>query len=399
MLGKWRDFYWDMEFNNVVPFWQKNSPDPEYGGFLTWVNRDGSLISGDKSVWFQGRGAWIFSHLYNTVKQDPQWLAIADSGIDFMEKHCFDKDGRMFFIVTRDGKPLRKRRYMFSETFAVVAMAENALAHKDERKLKRAMEIFDAVVRRYYTPDETTPPKGVGDTRPLKGHAMPMILLVTARILRNAASNFAGYEEFCAKAGTMITGFATEVVRDFYRPEFKCLIENVTPDGKFVDEPVGRIVNPGHAIETSWFLMDEAKETGNEELKKNALAILEGSLAIGWDKEYGGMMSFVDCKGYPVEPLEHDMKMWWPHNETLIATLTAFLVTNDNKWFDWHKKAFDYTMSHFPDKEFGEWYGYLHRDGTPSTQIKGSMWKGPFHITRCLIKCATVIDEIMKEAK
>ena len=43
MLGKWRDFYWDMEFNNVVPFWQKNSPDPEYGGFLTCVNRDGSL--------------------------------------------------------------------------------------------------------------------------------------------------------------------------------------------------------------------------------------------------------------------------------------------------------------------------------------------------------------------
>ncbi len=395
-LKKWRNFYWDMEFNDVIPFWEKNAPDTKYGGFLHWLDRDGTPLSGDKAVWIEGRATWLFAHLYNYVEQKDRWLQLSDNGVEFLDKYCFDKDDRMFFAVTRDGKPLRKRRYMFSETFAIIAFAENAIAHHDEKRLQRAIEIFEGVVRRYYKPDATTPPKGYPETRNLKSHSMPMILLATARVLRNAARQFKGYDEFIAKTTRLITDFATEVVRDFYRPEFHCLLENVTPDAKFLDEPVGRQCNPGHAIETSWFLMDEAHEAGNKQLRDDALLIMNDSLELGWDKKYEGLLYFVDCKGLPPEPLEHDMKLWWPHCESLIAMLCAFRATGDQKWLDWHERMFDYTMSHFPDKEQGEWYGYLLRTGEVSTPIKGNMWKGPFHIPRALLKCATVIDEILK---
>ena len=395
ILSEWREFYWNMEFNDVIPFWEKHAPDSECGGFIHCVNRDGSLITDDKAVWIQGRAAWLFAHLYNNVEQKDSWLKLSDSGIDFIDKYCFDTDGRMFFAVTRDGKPLRKRRYMFSETFAIVAFAENAIAHKNESRLKRAMELFEDVVRRYYNPDKTTPPKGWPGTRPLKGHAMPMILLVTSRILRAAANEFSGYENYCTKLTSMINDFAAEVVRDFYRPEFHCLLENVTPDGKFSDTPEGRIVNPGHAIETSWFLMDEAFENGNEHLRDAALKILEDSLEIGWDKQYGGILYFVDCKGFPADPYEHDMKLWWPHNEACIATLAAFRATGDEKWLKWHERVFEITMKNFPDPEFGEWFGYFARDWRVTTPIKGNMWKGIFHVPRALLKCASIIDDIL----
>jgi trehalose 6-phosphate synthase/phosphatase len=45
------------------------------------------------------------------------------------------------------------------------------------------------------------------------------------------------------------------------------------------------------------------------------------------------------------------------------------------------------------DPEFGEWYGYLHRDGRVSTRLKGNMWKGPFHLPRMLWYCWKLLDE------
>jgi N-acylglucosamine 2-epimerase len=83
---------------------------------------DGSLIDDDKAVWIQGRATWLLSPLYNTVEKKQEWLDGAKLGYDFLNKHCFDNDGQMFFHVARDGKPICKRRYFFSETFYVIAL-------------------------------------------------------------------------------------------------------------------------------------------------------------------------------------------------------------------------------------------------------------------------------------
>ena len=79
-------------------------------------------------MWLQGRALWMFSKLYNDVEQRPNWLDAAHHIYDFIIQHGFDADGRMFFAVTADGRPLRKRRYLFTETFAVIGLAEYARA-------------------------------------------------------------------------------------------------------------------------------------------------------------------------------------------------------------------------------------------------------------------------------
>ena len=96
------------------------------------------------------------------------------------------------------------------------------------------------------------------------------------------------------------------------------------------------------------------------------------------------------------EPYEHDMKLWWPHNEALYATLLAHHLTGDQKWSAWYERLHEYSFGHFPDREHGEWYGYLHRDGTVSSPIKGNMWKGPFHLPRMQLYGWKLLEEMKK---
>lgn len=91
------------------------------------------------------------------------------------------------------------------------------------------------------------------------------------------------------------------------------------------------------------------------------------------------------------------MKFWWPQCEAVIATLYAYQATGDAKYLEMHKLINDYTFNHLPDKEYGEWYGYLHFDGSVSQSAKGNLFKGPFHIPRMLLKCSLLCDEILSK--
>ena len=118
--------YRDGLLNDTLPFWTKHCVDREHGGFMMSLDRDGTVVDTDKGVWQQGRFTWLLGELYNNVEQREQWLELAKHGADFMDRHCFDPvDGRMWFHVTREGKPIRKRRYAFSESFAAIAYRRN----------------------------------------------------------------------------------------------------------------------------------------------------------------------------------------------------------------------------------------------------------------------------------
>ena len=175
--------YRDGLLKDTLVFWQKHSPDKKYGGFLTFLDADGTIVGSDKQVWAQGRISWVFSKLCNTVENRREWLDLARHGIDFILKHTFDTDGRMFYSVTREGKPLRKRRYLFSECFAVIAFAEYAKAAGSEEFKKRADDLYKLLLRYSSTPG-LLEPKLIPQTRQLKSHAMPMILLSITQVLR-----------------------------------------------------------------------------------------------------------------------------------------------------------------------------------------------------------------------
>ena len=368
---------------NVMPFWLKNGWDREHGGVYTCVNRDGSLMDPTKSGWFQGRFAFTCSYVYNAVERREEFLAAAKSTLDFIEAHLFDKRGRAYFTLTADGTPLRMRRYVFSECFAAIAMSEYAKATGDRAWAEKALALFKRI-RSFVGDDAMMPPKFEPAFK-AQGHSLTMILINVALRLKDVVSDPALDGQIDASVRSLFDHFV--------HPEFKCVLETVGPNGEFIDTIDGRTINPGHAIETSWFLMEVAEQRGDKALLARALEVLDWSLAWGWDSDCGGggIISFRDCRGLPPQCYEQDMKFWWPHCEALIATQYAHRLTGEGKWLEWHRKVREWTYAHFPDPEYGEWYGYLHRDGSVAQPAKGNIFKGPFHIPRMLARSIELV--------
>lgn len=376
-LKDWADKYRQDLINDIMPFWLNFGLDRENGGVYTCLDREGQVMDNTKSVWFQGRFAFICSYAYNTIEQKKEWLDAARQTLEFIEKYCFDSDGRMFFEVTATGVPLRKRRYVFSETFAIIAMSEYAIASGDNTYAKKALELFKRTLKFVETPG-VLPEKYTSNLK-LKGHSLTMILINTASRLRAAIADSILDEQ--------IERSIQSIVSDFMHPEFEALLETVGPKGEFIDTIMGRTINPGHCIETAWFVLEEAKyRNWDKKLVEIGTTILDWSWKWGWDDVYGGISNFKDCKNMTPQDYSHDMKFWWPQTEAIIATLYALEATNDPKYLEMHEKISEYVYKYFPDTEFGEWYGFLHFDGSVSQSAKGNLFKGPFHIPRMMIK-------------
>ncbi len=384
-LSYWSECYREDLVENIMPFWMQYGVDHEHGGVYTCVDRDGTLMDTTKSVWFQGRFAYICAYAYNHIEQRAEWLDAAKSTIDFIEAHCFDTDRHMFFEVTADGTPLRKRRYVFSESFAAIAMAEYSKATGDKTYAEKAMQIFRDMRRMLTTPG-LLEPKYL-PTMEAQGHSITMILINVANVLRQVCDD----PELEEQTELSIKALA----QYFIHPEYKALLETVGPKGEFIDTINGRLINPGHCIETSWFLLDVAERKGDKELQQLALQIFDWSWDWGWDKEYGGIINFRDCKGFPQQDYSQDMKFWWPQCETIIACLYAYKLTGDEKYLERHRMISEWTYAHFPDHEYGEWYGYLHRDGSVAQPAKGNIFKGPFHVPRMMIRSHLLCNEIL----
>lgn len=385
-LTELASFYKNQLLNSTIPFWFPKSFDEEYGGYLLMRDADGSLIDDDKAVWIQGRATWMLSTLYNTVEQRPEWLAGAKLGYDFLNNYCFDSDGQMFFHVTRDGKPIRKRRYFFSETFYVIAAAAYAKASGDEQAAFNARRVFDKCIQ-YATTPGLLPAKFTG-TRPSKGIGVPMIMMNTAQQLRETIGH--------APCDEWISQWIYEIETYFVKDDIQCVMEQVAPDGSIIDHIDGRTLNPGHAMEGAWFILHEAKHRNNDpHLINLGCRMLDYMWERGWDKEQGGILYFRDVYNKPVQEYWQDMKFWWPHNEVIIATLLAYQMTGKEKYALWHKQVHDYAYSHFLDMQHGEWFGYLHRDGTIAQTAKGNLYKGPFHLPRQEWYCMQLLQSYL----
>ncbi len=373
---------------NIIPFWIKHSIDWEDGGFTFCLDRDGTVIDTDKGVWQTARFTWMILTMYNEVEQKEEWLKIGKHGIDFLEKHCYDENGKMYFIVDKKGDPIRMRRYVYSESFAAIAYAAYYKVTGIEKYKERAIKAFDAFLKYNTTPGMIA--SKFTENRKIRGMGTPMIGIVTAQELRKNLSD----DSYTSQ----ITEWINEIQKYFLNREYKAVMETVGMNGELIDHFDGRTLNPGHAIEGAWFILQEAKRRNNDqELITLGTTMLDWMWEIGWDKEYGGMLYFKDVKGLPVQEYWHDMKFWWPHNETIIATLMAYELTGNEKYSEMHKQVHDWTFKHFPDEEHGEWYGYLHRDGRISVPLKGNIWKGPFHIPRMYLMAWKSCERLMKK--
>jgi N-acylglucosamine 2-epimerase len=372
---QYRDIYRGNLLGDVMPFWIKNSEDKVYGGFFTCLDEKGNVYDTDKFIWLQGRQVWTLSMLYNRVEKNKEWLDLAVQGAEFLKDHGRDEAGNWYFSLTRDGKPITQPFNIFSDCFAAMGFAQLYKATNNEAYKIIAITTFNNIIKRKGNPKGVYNKEFPG-TRPLQGFALPMILC-------NLVLEMEHILDPKVVEDTIQHGIHS-VMEVFYKPEFGLILENVAPDGSFSDSFEGRLLNPGHAIESMWFMMDLAARKGDMELIKKAVDITINTLEYGWDKQYGGIFYFLDVKGHPPQQLEWDQKLWWVHIEALISLLKGYYHTGDERCWHWFEKLHAYTWEHFADAENGEWFGYLNRQGKVLLKAKGGKWKGCFHIPRGL---------------
>ena len=371
--------------DKVVPFWIDKSQDHEFGGYFTCLDRDGSVYDTDKFIWLQGREVWMFAKLYNEVEHKQEWLDCAVQGAEFLKKYGHDGQLNWYFALDREGQPLVEPYNIFSYTFAVIAFGQLAIATGNKEYEEIARKTFDIVLSRVDNPKARWN-KAVPGSRSLKTFDLPMILCNVALEIEPLLE-----PKFLHQT---IDTCLHEVLDVFYRPELGLVVEALGKDGELVDSFDGRKLNPGHAIESTWFIMDLGKRLNRPDLIEKAVEISLAEVEYGWDEQYGGIFYFMDRLGKPRHELEFDQKLWWVHIETLISMLKGYQLTGNPKCLEWFERVHDYTWKHFADPDYPEWYGYLNRRGEVLLPLKGGKWKGCFHVPRGLFNCWKMLEEL-----
>jgi len=370
--------YRESLLKDVIPFWEKYSPDPEFGGYFTCLDREGKVYDEDKFVWLQARQVWTFSMLYNRLEPRNSWLDTARMGMKFLAEHALDANGCTYFSLTREGNPLVQPYNLFSDCFLAMAAGEYARAAEDEEMKDLALALYRKILRRRRKPKGKYE-KAVPGTRPLEGLALPMILANLSMELQWLLTP--------EQAEKTIAECREAVFGRFLDQDRLLLYEFVSPDGRFPDTFDGRLINPGHGIEALWFMMQIAEGQGDRETIDRAVEILLSILDFGWDSQYGGIYYFRDSGGKPTQQLEWDRKLWWVHSESLVALSMAWRLTGNRKCRDWFARVHEYSWERFSDPVNGEWFGYLDRQGRILLYLKGGKWKGCFHLPRALYLC------------
>ena len=378
--------YRDELLQNVIPFWLEKSQDKECGGYFTCLDRQGNVFDTDKFIWLQGREVWLFSMLYNRVEKRQEWLDAAIQGAEFLKKYGHDGNLNWYFSLDRQGNPLVEPYNIFSYTFATMAFGQLSIATGNKEYEEIAKKTFDIILSKQANPKGKWSKAHPG-TRSLKNFALPMILCNLALEIEPLLD-----EAFIKQ--TMETCIH-EVMEVFLRPELGgIVVENVNADGSLSDTFEGRHLNPGHAIEAMWFIMDLGERLKRPELIEKAVETTLKMIDYGWDKQYGGIYYFMDRKGCPPQQLEWDQKLWWVHIETLISLIKGYQLTGSKECLAWFEKVHNYTWQHFKDPEYREWWGYLNRQGEVLLDLKGGKWKGCFHVPRGLYQVWKTIEKI-----
>src|SRR5690606_19119469 len=245
-----------------------HSRDP-VGGYFTCLTREGEAYDTDKFVWLQARQVWRFSMLYNQVEKKQEWLDLALHGADFLEKHGRDESWNWYFSLTREGKPLTQPYNIFSDCFACMAFGQLYKATGTRRYAEIALHTFNNILARQDDPKGQYQ-KVYPGTRPLQSFSLPMILSNLVLEIEDLLDPL--------MVDTTIDRAIHAVMDVFYQSEHGLILENVTPEGKFSDSFEGRLINPGHAIEGMWFMMDLASRRSDQSLARKAVDITLNTL-------------------------------------------------------------------------------------------------------------------------
>ncbi|MBN1271204.1 MAG: AGE family epimerase/isomerase [Candidatus Aminicenantes bacterium] len=376
-------------FEDVLPFWFQFSPDRDYGGTFSCLDREGNIYDTDKFVELLARQVWIFSKLYNRWEQKSDWLDMASIGSGFLSSFGRDDTGNWSFSVDRTGRVLKAGGGYACACQAAMAFSQYGLASGEEQPQEIALETFRSLCHSMEHPED--------DVSEETGTSRRLISLKDTIGLAQLTMEM----EWLLKKNEIssILDICTDrILGAFHNTDFNIFHEYAAPDGTHPDCFEGRLLCPGRSLEAAWTLLDIARRRDDVSLIDRTSRIILSTLDYSWDKKNGGLHSFLDIQQKPIDRLDWDLKLWWVHAEALVAILTSFSITGGKSQKSWFEKIHNYTWDHFPDPEYGEWFGYLNRAGEVHLDLKGGMGKGCCRLPRALFFCIKEFKRMRKKA-
>ncbi|WAR16244.1 RENBP-like protein, partial [Mya arenaria] len=280
------------------------------------------------------------------------------------------KTWKCYLALTRDGRPIKMQRTIFSECFYAMAFSELAISTGHDEYRVEALSMMDKII--YWVREDPTdllfgypPMAGEPEVNPLN---VPMMILCLVDQMETMDTELS--ERYAE-----IAEWSVNQIRAHIQRNGTVILENVDQEGRELPGSSGRVMVPA-----GWFLLNYAIKNGRPELADTAInKFMIKPFEYGWDKEHGGLFYFLDADGLSPVQLEWNMKLWWTHNEAMIAFLMAYQHTGRLEILKKFEQVFDYVYAKHVDRKYGEWFGYLNRDGTVCMDFKGGPWKGIYY--------------------
>lgn len=337
-----RDQYRKDLFDDFLPFMEKYVIDPEFGGFRCNTDHLGNRLNDNKSSWFEGRGTWVYSFLYNNLRREQKYLDVARRSIDLVMKIEPRGDDLWPKEITREGEALTSADgEVYGDIFIAEGLAEFSKATGDRSPWEKAKQILLKCVRLYDRPDYR--PR-IGQTylgpsaRPfpgarIQGVWMTLVRTATQMLEMRPDAEIEAIAKRCVEA----------IVNHHYNPEFGLINELLNHDLSRPANEYAQLVYTGHCIENLWMLMLEAVRLRDEPLFDTLAAWFKRHVEVAWDDVYGGVfrnLQNVDRNVWLVD------KVLWAQEEVLIGSLLIF----ERRGHGWAAEVFERTNAYVRDK-------------------------------------------------
>ena len=375
---------------HVLPFWFPKLIDQRYGGLNNCVQDDGEVLSTEKYLWSQGRALWVLSKLFNDIDQDSKWLEMATPIFKLLTDYGRNTDKEWHFSLNADGTPAREPHSIYVDGFCIYGLTEYAKATGHAKSLDIALEAYTDASPKL---DDHRLVRTMPHPIP-KGYQSHGPLMLFAHVFHELGI-LSGREDIQQRALEL----ADRILTQHLDPKSGQLHEFVVLGGQKDSSDIGQTSIPGHVVESMWFLEEIYRYHGQSEKIPLLLETIRIHLELGWDQHFGGLVLATHLGGG--KPQWHNPlgKIWWPNTESLQALLMTYAHTREKWAKDWYWKIHDYSFTHFPNWDSGDWFHNLDREGKPTTPYLQTLpVKDPFHLPRALIYSIKILDQLGETA-
>jgi mannobiose 2-epimerase len=376
---------------NILPFWMTHVVDKVNGGFYGAVTNDLQVYNKvPRSAVLCARMLWTFAAAYREFGVE-QYLSIARWAYDYLTRVFWDQaHGGLYWEVDYTGHPVSDRKHHYAQAFGIYGLAEYYQATREPQSLALVQTLFHLLEANAYEPV-------YGGY--IEGSSCEWEPLADARLGESDLN--------CRKSmntNLHILEAYTNLLRVWddvhLQAQHRALIETfrqhiVDPQtghfGLFFDDrwhALSENVSFGHDIEGSWLLCEAAEAQGDPALLKQVRELAVDMAAAvyrnGLDDD-GGLF-------YEAGPQGHvdTTKAWWPQAEAVVGFYNAFQLSGQGHFAQAAYRCWEYIQAKVVDREHGDWFKELYRDGTPNdASYKAGPWHCPYHHSRACFEMLT----------